>query len=83
MQGRAFSIAAGMIIVLACIVGLAVVWAPIWGLAALAGDAFRERDVDGAMAIPVAGAAMIVSCFVHVGLLIRRALTHGVGGGGR
>ena len=80
MQGRAFSIAAGVIIVLACIVGLAVVWAPIWGLATLAGDAFGERDVDGAMAIPVAGAAMIVSCIVHVGLLIRRALTHGVGG---
>ena len=80
MQGRAFSIAAGVITVLACIVALVVVWAPIWGLATLAGDAFGQVDVDGAMAIPVAGAAMIVSCLVQVWLLIRRALTHGVGG---
>ena len=69
-----------IVLVPTILVGMAVFWSPIWGLATLAGDSFGIRDVNGAMAIPVAGASMIVSCLVMSGLLIRRAFTHGVGG---
>lgn len=80
LRGRGFSIVAGVVIVLACVIGLAVIWAPIWGLATLMGDLFGLRPVDGEMAIPVAGVAMIVACVVQVCLLARRAMTRGVGG---
>lgn len=61
----------GIAVIAASIVGVAVVWAPVWGLATLAGDAFGRVDVDGAMAIPVAGAAMVVASAVQLALLVR------------
>ncbi|WP_343319787.1 hypothetical protein AAFM46_04420 [Arthrobacter sp. TMP15] len=80
MQGRAFGIVSGLVIAISCLIGLAIMWAPIWGLATLAGDPFGVEDVDGAQAIPVAGVAMIVSTLVQLGTLLRRALRNGVGG---
>jgi hypothetical protein len=77
---RSFAIVFGIVLVPAIIVALAVTFAPLWGLATLLGDAFGQRDVDGAMAIPIAGTAMVISCIVMSGYLVRRAFTRGVGG---
>ncbi|QTX05521.1 hypothetical protein [Agromyces archimandritae] len=71
--------------VIAGVIALAVVWAPIWGIATLRGDAFGIVDVDGAAAIPVAGASAIVSICVQIALLVSAARgrpgTSGIGGG--
>ena len=72
----------GALLAVACVVGLAVVWAPIWGLATLAGDAFGRVDVDGATAIPVAGASMILGGLVQAVLLARTLSRRAAGDGG-
>ena len=77
---RSFTIMSLVVLVPAIILGLAIFWAPLWGLATLAGDSFGIVDVDGAMAIPVAGASMVVSFLVMCWLPVRRAFRHGVGG---
>lgn len=80
-----FRLVLGTAMLLGGIVLFAVVWAPVWGLATLAGDAFGIRDVDGDSAIPVAGASMVVAAVVQVVLLVRarrgRPDGQGVGGG--
>ncbi|MDR5692589.1 hypothetical protein [Agromyces indicus] len=75
----------GVGIVLGGLVLLAIVWAPIWGLATLSGDAFGVRDVDGAVAVPVAGVSLLVAAVLQLGLLVRalrgRPDAAGIGGG--
>ena len=75
----------GVGIVLGGLVLLAIVWAPIWGLATLSGDAFGVRDVDGTVAVPVAGVSLLVAAVVQLGLLVRalrgRPDAAGIGGG--
>lgn len=81
-EGRGWQLGFGIAVLVASIVGLAVVWAPIWGLATLAGDAFGRVDVDGAAAIPVAGIAMVVAALVQVVLLVRTVRGRSGGEGG-
>jgi hypothetical protein len=73
------------VIVIVGLIGLAVVWAPIWGLTTLLGDQFGIEDVDGRSAIPIAGIALLISMGVQIVLLIRLAIgrrsTEGIGGG--
>lgn len=81
-QGRGWQLGFGIAVTVAAIVGLAVVWAPIWGLATLAGDAFGRVDVDGASAIPIAGIAMAIAGSVQVVLLLRTVSGRSGGDGG-
>ncbi|ROR65994.1 hypothetical protein [Agrococcus jenensis] len=81
-EGRGWQLGFGIAVLLATVVGLAVVWAPIWGLATLAGDAFGRVDVDGATAIPVAGIAMVVAGLAQVVLLLRTVRGRSGGDGG-
>jgi len=67
----------GTAAVIAGLIGLAVVWAPIWGLTTLLGDPFGIQDVDGRTAIPVAGISLLVSVVVQVVLLTRLATGRG------
>lgn len=82
---RWVAILLGLVVIIACVLGAAVVWAPIWGLASLLGDAFGIEDVDGRATIPIAGASILVSIGVQLVLLARLAAgrggTSGIGGG--
>ncbi|WP_430647840.1 hypothetical protein [Agromyces sp. GXS1127] len=80
-RGIRVALAAG--IAIAALVALPVVAAPVWGLAALVGDPFGIRDVDGAVALPIAGLSLLVAGAVQVVLLVRalggRPDTGGIG----
>ena len=84
-SSRAFTVGALILLIPLSIIALGIVFAPIWGLATLAGDPFGIRDVDGQVAIPVAGASLIVAVIVQVVLLVRSvrgaADVSGIGGG--
>ena len=84
-SSRAFTVGALILLIPLSIIALGIVFAPIWGLATLAGDPFGIRDVDGQVAIPVAGASLIVAVIVQVVLLVGSvrgaADVSGIGGG--
>lgn len=82
---RWLTVLLGSAAVIAGLIGLAVVWAPIWGLATLLGDPFGIQDVDGRTAIPVAGVSLLIGIGVQIVLLVRLAIgrgsTSGIGAG--
>lgn len=63
--------------VIAALILFAVVWAPVWGLTTLLGDAFGIEDVDGGFAIPIAGTSLLISIAVQLVLLARLAVGRG------
>ncbi|MGR0319271.1 hypothetical protein [Agromyces sp. ZXT2-3] len=72
-QRRGIRLALGAGIVIAALVALPVIAAPAWGLTALVGDPFGIRDVDGSIAVPIAGISLLVAGAVQVVLLVRAA----------
>ncbi|SDH36345.1 hypothetical protein [Agrococcus jejuensis] len=73
MGGRGWRVGFGIAVVAVVIVGLAVVWAPLWGAAAIIGDPLGIDPVDGATAVPVAAASMVVTALVQAVLAVRAA----------
>jgi hypothetical protein len=81
---RGFRIALWTGIVAATLVAFPVVWAPVWGLATLSTGSVTFSDVDGRVAIPVAGASLVIAAVVQLVLLVGAALgrpdSAGIGG---
>ncbi|MGW4928214.1 hypothetical protein ACWEOH_03600 [Agromyces sp. NPDC004153] len=67
---RGFRIALWTGIVVATLVAFPIVWAPVWGLATLSTGSVTFDDVDGHVAIPVAGASLVIAAIVQVVLLV-------------
>ncbi|WP_344377992.1 hypothetical protein [Agromyces tropicus] len=60
-------------IAVATLIAVPVLAAPVLGLAVLAGDPLGIDDVDGRVAVPVAGASLLVAAVVQLVLLARIA----------
>ncbi|MFC7432256.1 MULTISPECIES: hypothetical protein [unclassified Agrococcus] len=73
-DGRGWRIGFAVAVAVVVVVGLAVVWAPLWGAAAIIGDPLGIDPVDGAAAVPVAAASMLLTAVVQTVLAVRAAL---------
>ncbi|MCP2368540.1 phosphatidylglycerophosphate synthase [Agromyces flavus] len=81
---RGFRIALWAGIVTATLVAFPVVWAPVWGLATLSTSSVTFDEVDGRIAVPVAGASLVIAAIVQLVLLVSASLgrpdSAGIGG---
>lgn len=73
-DGRAWRVGFAIAVAVVVVLGLAIVWAPLWGAAAIIGDPLGIDPVDGATAVPVAAASMLLTAVVQAVLAVRAAV---------